>query len=92
MHFLPKFDPESVFNHLTTPLARVSGRDLVYHSLFMAVPTIYVKLLQYASSEIPGADLPALREMLSSRVRLMVSGSAALPTPVFDDWFQLSGW
>ena len=57
----------------------------------MAVPTIYVKLLRYAATEIPASDLSALRQMLSSRVRLMVSGSAALPSPVFDDWFQLSG-
>ena len=91
VHFLPAFDPERVFFHLTTPLASVSGRASVRHSLFMAVPTVYVKLLRFAETEIPPADLPALRCNLSSGVRLMVSGSAALPTPVFDDWFRLSG-
>ena len=91
VHFLPKFDASLVFYHLTTPLPDISGHESLYHSLFMAVPTIYVKLLQHAAAQVVAADLPVLREMLSSRVRLMVSGSAALPTPVFDDWFRLSG-
>ena len=91
IHILPHFDAEKILYHLTTPLASVSGRDFAHHSLFMAVPTIYVKLLRHAASQIPTSDLSALREMLSTRVRLMVSGSAALPTPVFDDWFHLSG-
>ncbi len=78
-HMLAKFDPETVWN-------RICKGDL---TLFMAVPTIYVKLInawQQATGE--------LQENMSAggrRMRLMVSGSAALPVRVLEEWQQLSG-
>ena len=49
----------------------------------MAVPTIYVRMISAWE-----AAAPARREALSTAaagLRLMVSGSAALPVPVLDD-------
>ncbi len=58
-------------------------------TLFMAVPTIYTKLI----AAYEGMD-DARRERVSSAcraMRLMVSGSAALPVRVLERWEQLSG-
>jgi len=55
----------------------------------MAVPTVYVKLI--AAWE---AAPPASREALSrscARLRLMVSGSAALPVSTLKRWEEISG-
>jgi malonyl-CoA/methylmalonyl-CoA synthetase len=76
------------FAHFDLPaiLARVwSGA----YTLFMAVPTIYVKLidaLRNASDAERDAAIAGFRQM-----RLMVSGSAALPARIHDEWFQLTG-
>ncbi len=70
---LPKFDPDLVINHL---LHEVDGIDLNV-TVFMAVPTIYAKLLE-ALRKIGGRNEEVI-EKLRSNIRLMVSGSAALP-------------
>ena len=58
------------------------------YTLFMAVPTIYVKLIE----ELAICKEPKRREILLgfTQMRLMVSGSAALPVSVFDGWYQLT--
>ncbi|KAI8619250.1 hypothetical protein BC830DRAFT_1165495 [Chytriomyces sp. MP71] len=58
-------------------------------TLFMAVPTIYARLLENYDS----SSLSKQKEMSAacSQFRLMVSGSAALPSPVFDRWERISG-
>jgi malonyl-CoA/methylmalonyl-CoA synthetase len=78
-HMLPRFDAETVWQ-------RISDRDL---TLFMAVPTIYAKLItawSQASKEEQEARSIGCRQM-----RLMVSGSAALPVRVLETWQQISG-
>ncbi|MDY6851429.1 MAG: acyl-CoA synthetase [Thermodesulfobacteriota bacterium] len=76
---LPKFEAEAVWERfLQSPL-----------TLFMAVPTIYVKLIS-AWESFP----PARRAEMSaaaSRMRLMVSGSAALPVSVLEKWKAVTG-
>jgi len=57
-------------------------------NLVMAVPTIYAKLLQHAEKE--GLSSHTITEA-SKDIRLMVSGSAALPTPVLEKWKELTG-
>jgi malonyl-CoA/methylmalonyl-CoA synthetase len=64
-------------------------------SLFMAVPTIYARLLESsyemrhdpAQAEILAAGVRTLR-----RMRLMVCGSAALPDNVLQNWQKLTGY
>jgi malonyl-CoA/methylmalonyl-CoA synthetase len=58
------------------------------YSVFMAVPTIYVKLIAY---------LKTLDENMCDQItegfanmRLNVSGSAACPVPLFDEWEALT--
>lgn len=74
-----KFDPVLVWR-------RIRHGDI---SVFMAVPTIYARLLEFWQ-----AEAAAEREVLSERakaLRLMVSGSAALPAPLFEAWERASG-
>lgn len=77
-----KFDADRVWKRLAdgerTPL-----------TLFMAVPTIYAKLIE-ASRDLAPDDLQ--RAVTASKsVRLMVSGSMALPTTVMNKWEDLTG-
>ena len=76
---LPRFDANAVWE-------RIAGSSL---TLFMAVPTIYVKLIA-AWDAAP----PARRAILSqacAKLRLMVSGSAALPVSTLERWKEVSG-
>jgi malonyl-CoA/methylmalonyl-CoA synthetase len=76
---LPRFDVEAVWN-------RLIADDL---TLFMAVPTIYVKLI--AAWEAAPPDRQRAMTAACTRLRLMVSGSAALPIPVLEKWRAISG-
>jgi malonyl-CoA/methylmalonyl-CoA synthetase len=78
-HMLAKFEVERVWS-------RIGDRDL---TLFMAVPTIYVKLIDYWQQ----ATVERQHNLSAgcARMRLMVSGSAALPVRVLEQWQQLSG-
>jgi len=77
-HMLPRFDASAVWD-------RIASGSL---TLFMAVPTIYVKLIAAWD-----AASPEHRRVLSNgcaRMRLMVSGSAALPVNTFLRWQEIS--
>ncbi len=76
---LPRFDAAVVWE-------RIAAGGL---SLFMAVPTIYQRLIT-AWKEMD----PITRERSTAgchRMRLMVSGSAALPVSVLEEWKGISG-
>ena len=75
----PRFEMASV-------LERVSARA---YSVFMAVPTIYVKLIQTLEAMSESDRDPIVQGF--SEMRLMISGSAALPASVHDKWFDLTG-
>jgi len=78
-YMLPKFDPELVWN-------RICDGDL---SLFMAVPTIYVKLITAWEKASPQRQYQISKS--SAQLRLMVSGSAALPVRVLEKWQAITG-
>jgi malonyl-CoA/methylmalonyl-CoA synthetase len=58
------------------------------YTIFMAVPTIYVKLIQALEAMAP-ADRAAIVGGFA-RMRLMVSGSAALPASLHELWTALT--
>ena len=58
-------------------------------TMFMAVPTIYSKLIA-AYDAAPEADQAAMRAGCRA-LRLMVSGSAALPLPILERFQEISG-
>lgn len=59
------------------------------YTLFMAVPTIYVKMIE-AIGELPAHQREAVVSGFRG-MRLMVSGSAALPASVHEQWEALTG-
>ena len=74
-------------------LTRAPGSAKGQVSVFMAVPTVYAKLLEYYDAQ-PAAAQSAMRSALrapASRLRLMVSGSAALPQSIAQRWAEVSG-
>jgi malonyl-CoA/methylmalonyl-CoA synthetase len=81
VEFLPRFDPATV-------LARFV-RDPAL-TLFMGVPTIYAKLVQHARAQLSAAEREQLRAKLQ-RLRVMISGSAALPVSLLNQVEALSG-
>jgi malonyl-CoA/methylmalonyl-CoA synthetase len=79
VEFLPSFSDEGVFS------AFQQGEI----NVFMAVPTIYFKLIAYWESR--SADEQKRLSVALAKFRLMVSGSAALPVSVMDKWKAISG-
>ena len=77
--FLPKFEAASVWE-------RLASGEL---SLFMAVPTIYSRLIS-AWNDAPESDQQRYSEGCR-QMRLMVSGSAALPVSTLETWRSISG-
>lgn len=76
---LPKFEAIEVWN-------RFIKNDI---TLFMAVPTIYSKLIS-AWESTPEQERLRMSNACN-KLRLMVSGSAALSTDVFERWKHISG-
>lgn len=76
--FLPRFDAAKVFE--------VFKKGEV--NLFMAVPTIYYQLIAYWK-QLPSMEQQQISAALQ-KFRLMVSGSAALPVSVLEQWQAIS--
>lgn len=74
-----RFDPQQAWDRI------VSG-DI---NVFMAVPTIYSRLAQQWEGQ-PQSVRAGWSEA-AGKMRLMVSGSAALPQPLFERWQAITG-
>jgi malonyl-CoA/methylmalonyl-CoA synthetase len=64
------------------------------YSLFMAVPPIYVRLLAFLNDQKKCQDTGYSKEAIIRgfrAMRLMISGSAALPAKIHRDWSDLTG-
>lgn len=72
--------------NLDTILERVAARA---YTVFMAVPTIYVKLIE-ALEQTAASQRGSIIEGFAA-MRLMISGSAALPASVHEKWTELTG-
>jgi malonyl-CoA/methylmalonyl-CoA synthetase len=73
----------------TTFEARRLWGELAAASVFMAVPTIYVRLME-AFRAAPAAEQAAWRAA-ASRLRLFTSGSAALPAALLEEFRAATG-
>ncbi|XP_063468640.1 malonate--CoA ligase ACSF3, mitochondrial isoform X6 [Symphalangus syndactylus] len=82
---MPEFSAQQVWEKfLSSETPRIN--------VFMAVPTIYTKLMEYYDRHFtqPHAR-DFLRAVCKENIRLMVSGSAALPLPVLEKWKNITG-
>lgn len=77
--FINEFSAEEIFRLF----------ELGEINVFMAVPTIYFKLIAYWES-VPKEKQDALTACMK-KFRLMVCGSAALPVSVMEKWKVISG-
>ena len=107
LHFLPLHHVHGVVNKLlcclyagavcefidSTPesiLSRLVGANALGDiNLFMAVPTVYARLIE-AYHKLPKKEQEKVYTSCQN-MRLMVSGSAALPTGVMKEWERISG-
>ncbi|XP_023560980.1 acyl-CoA synthetase family member 3, mitochondrial isoform X2 [Octodon degus] len=82
---LPEFSAQQVWEKfLSSETPRVN--------VFMAVPTIYSKLLDYHDQHFTQPHVQDfVRAVCEERIRLMVSGSAALPAPLLERWKSATG-
>lgn len=75
---LPKFDTHEVWSRF------LSGKI----TLFMAVPTIYIKLIEAWEQASPQQQ--RAMSAACAKMRLMISGSAALPVRVLEKWEEIT--
>lgn len=76
---MPRFDADAAWE-------RIAAGDL---TLFMAVPTIYARLV--SAWEAASPERRAAYSAGCQSMRLMVSGSAALPVQTLERWREISG-
>lgn len=81
IHLYPTFDMRDILNKVSVST----------FNIFMAVPTVYIKIIRYLeSSDISAEQRDAICRGFQS-MRLNVSGSASCPVTLFEKWQQLTG-
>ncbi|KAL3469621.1 hypothetical protein BJX99DRAFT_240949 [Aspergillus californicus] len=78
----PKFDPATIWTR---------WQNQGSSTMFFAVPTIYSRLVDYFETNIRGTVQEAAAREGASSIRLLVSGSAALPTPIKTKFAAITG-
>ncbi|KYO40253.1 acyl-CoA synthetase family member 3, mitochondrial [Alligator mississippiensis] len=82
---LPEFSAQTVWEKFLNP----KGSRI---NVFMAVPTVYSKLMEHYDRHF---SQPHIRDFVHAlcqdNFRLVVSGSAALPVPVLEKWKSITG-
>lgn len=76
--FMPNFSEKAIYDLIESQRINV----------FMAVPTIYFKLITYWESSEQDAQVVITKSL--AKLRLMISGSAALPVSVMERWKAIS--
>ncbi|XP_078400849.1 malonate--CoA ligase ACSF3, mitochondrial isoform X3 [Cetorhinus maximus] len=85
---LPEFNAKRVWDYLL----KTDCAEVPRINMFMAVPTIYAKLIEYHNKHFTQNHVKDfIYSVCQSKIRLMVSGSAALPEPILEKWKQISG-
>lgn len=97
IEFMSSFNARNCWDRFAAPFLsggqqEGSGQNrLPPITVFSAVPTIYSRLIDEfdrLSTEVQDAVRTAIS---AENLRLCMSGSAALPTPIMDSWTELSG-
>jgi malonyl-CoA/methylmalonyl-CoA synthetase len=86
---LPKFDTDEAWSRLLN--INSTHKDRV--NMFMAVPTIYSYLIQEYDKLFKNKSQMEeyIKSHCSSKIRLMISGSAPLPETIFKRWKEITG-
>ena len=78
----PKFDTKTTWER---------WQDKGTSTTFMAVPTIYSRLVDYFDNNIRGTGREPAARAGANALRLLISGSAALPTPIRNRFAEITG-
>ncbi|KAM0227704.1 hypothetical protein ACHAP5_012126 [Fusarium lateritium] len=105
VEFMYPFNANSVWTRLAMPFlpeqssngsAHLDGNGTTHRptktpiTFFTAVPTIWARLLKSYDSLSPEMRKAGKEAVSPNFLRLNISGSAALPKPIRDGWFELS--
>ncbi|KAF2279372.1 acetyl-CoA synthetase-like protein [Westerdykella ornata] len=85
------FNATAVWERLAAPFLPNPDPTKKPVTFLTVVPTIYTRLLASHPQLPPDVQAAAKTALHPSNMRLNISGSAALPTPVKQAWFDLSG-
>jgi malonyl-CoA/methylmalonyl-CoA synthetase len=90
VHFFDRFAPKPIL-HTLAHISSGQNEHLPPRkcTVFMGVPTMYARMLEEISRLKP--EEQSLLQRGLSALRLFISGSAALPMPILEQWKQLTG-
>lgn len=88
IEFMYPFNPDAVWSRLASPFLSVRSQAEI--SFLTAVPTIYNRLMAIFPGLSPETQAAAREAISPQHLRLNISGSAALPTPIKKAWQDLS--
>lgn len=87
---LNKFNANTVWSYLLGVGAKPDERKI---TVYMAVPTIYAKLIEEYKRVFNDDPkmVEYIRNTLKNKMRVMLSGSAPLPHSIYDEWLNITG-
>ncbi|KAJ3471599.1 hypothetical protein FSOLCH5_001705 [Fusarium solani] len=94
IEFMFPFNADAVWKRLSAPFLASAANDASAPkdkiTFFTVVPTVYSRLLSSHKSLAPDAQEASRKAISPENMRLAISGSAALPTPIKAAWRDLS--
>ncbi|RSL55767.1 hypothetical protein CEP54_009193 [Fusarium duplospermum] len=94
IEFMFPFNADAVWKRLSAPFLASAANGESAHkdkiTFFTVVPTVYSRLLSSHKHLAPDAQDAARKAISPENMRLAISGSAALPTPIKAAWRDLS--
>ncbi|ODA79432.1 hypothetical protein RJ55_05025 [Drechmeria coniospora] len=93
VEFMFPFNADAVWKRLAAPFLASAGPepDRTKVTFLTVVPTVYSRLLATHKTLSPELQAASRQAIAPQSMRLNISGSAALPTPVKAAWSSLSG-
>ncbi|CAO2815421.1 unnamed protein product [Amaranthus hypochondriacus] len=89
VEFMPKFSVSGIWQRWRESYPKDSTKVDSSVTVFTGVPTMYTRLIQGYEAMAP--DVQAVSASAASKLRLMMSGSSALPYPVMQQWETITG-
>ncbi|XAR50655.1 Long-chain-fatty-acid--CoA ligase [Bertholletia excelsa] len=89
VEFIPKFSVRGIWQRWRESYPKDGTKVDDAITVFTGVPTMYTRLIQGYEAMDP--DLQVASAAAASKLRLMMSGSSALPYPVMQQWETITG-
>lgn len=89
VEFIPKFSVRNIWQRWRESYPKNGAKADDAITVFTGVPTMYARLIQGYQAMDP--EQQALSAYAAQQLRLMMSGSSALPQPVMHEWETITG-